>query len=118
MNACEHTKYLVEKYLSKNRRNEDIDATVESKIRSLSFVASAWEQAAEKVSLTKWLQGEFILVLGRACPSVAWSFGAALVDGALRRGAVKKPVSFGIPGLERPATNSRQKPRATFWDRL
>ena len=56
--------------------------------------------------------------LTRACPSVAWSFGAALVDGALRRGAVKKPVSFGIPGLERPATNSRQKPRATFWDRL
>ena len=45
---------------------------------------------------------------------MARSFGAALVDGAPRRGGKRKRLEFALPGLERPATNSRQKPRATF----
>ena len=53
-------------------------------------------------------------LLDRARPSVARSFGAALVDGAPRRGGKRKRLEFALPGLERPATNSRQKPRATF----
>ena len=45
---------------------------------------------------------------------MARSFGAALMDGAPRRGGKRKRLEFALPGLERPATNSRQKPRATF----
>ena len=68
----------------------------------------------ESQALASMKDGKTATGLHRACPSVARSFGASLMDGAPRRGGKRKRLEFALPGLERPATNSRQKPRATF----
>ncbi len=62
--ACPQTEYLVDKWLREGRRNDDVDATVQSKLKPLTFVAAAWDQAQTKISLSDWLAGESILLLG------------------------------------------------------
>lgn len=59
-----YTKDLIELYLSVPERASDILATVATKMGPYSFIAAAWSQASEKVSLKEWGNEESILVLG------------------------------------------------------
>ncbi len=58
------TEELIDLYLGVPERAADILATVATKMAPYGFVAAAWSRAEEKVSLTDWLAGESVLVLG------------------------------------------------------
>ena len=63
--ACSQTEYLLSKYVTGATRDNDIEATIETFMRGLSFVAAAWHHASKPpVSLEQWMQTESILVLG------------------------------------------------------
>lgn len=65
LSACPQTQYLLSKYVTGSNRDNDIEATVETVLRGLSFVAAAWHHADRPpVSLDQWVHSESILVLG------------------------------------------------------
>ena len=98
--ACPQTHYLLSKYVTGSARDNDIEATIETFMRGLSFVAAAWHHAERPpVSLEQWMTSESILVLG-ADPS----FDHILQ--ALNRAVFKRVVELTrrLPDLRRGET--------------
>jgi type IV secretory pathway TraG/TraD family ATPase VirD4 len=63
--SCPQTEYLLAKYVTGSTRDNDIEATLETVLRGLSFVAAAWHHSdKEPVSLDQWMRSESILILG------------------------------------------------------
>lgn len=65
LTMCPETRYMIDKYLTGSQRDSDVDATIETALRNLSFVAAAWHHSDRKpVSLSQWMKSESILILG------------------------------------------------------
>lgn len=63
--ACEDTRYLIDKFVTGQKRDSDIEATIETELRGLRFVAAAWFHSNRPpISLAEWIKTESILVLG------------------------------------------------------
>ena len=64
LESVPETQDLVALYFDEERTGKNVMATIAAKMAPYEFVAAAWSQASEKISLTEWLNDEFILVLG------------------------------------------------------
>lgn len=62
--GCTQTAYLVERYFSNEKTANDVMSTLDTKLRPYQYVAAAWSRANESISLSDWLNDEFVLVLG------------------------------------------------------
>jgi Type IV secretion-system coupling protein DNA-binding domain len=62
--GCPQTAYLVERYFSNEKTANDVMSTLDTKLRPYQYVAAAWSRATESISLSEWLNDEFVLVLG------------------------------------------------------
>jgi type IV secretory pathway TraG/TraD family ATPase VirD4 len=58
------TKDLIPQYFSNERTANDVISTVATKIQRYQYIAAAWSRAQQKISLTKWVTENSILVLG------------------------------------------------------
>lgn len=58
------TRDAVSQYLSAPVTADNIMTEIASRMGAYEFVAAAWGRATHKVSLTHWLENEYILVLG------------------------------------------------------
>ncbi len=64
LRSCPQTEYLIERYFSNEKTANDVMSTLDTKLRPFQYAAAAWSRAKESISLTDWLNGEFVLVLG------------------------------------------------------
>lgn len=64
LRSCPQTEYLIERYFSNEKTANDVMSTLDTKLRPYQYAAAAWSRAKESISLTDWLNGEFVLVLG------------------------------------------------------
>lgn len=53
-------------YFAKESLCQDVLATVANKLAAYPIIAAAWERSPHKVTLTEWVQGSFILVIGNS----------------------------------------------------
>jgi type IV secretory pathway TraG/TraD family ATPase VirD4 len=56
--------HLIDQYLKEDRTASNIISTIATKIAPFEIVAAMWERSTDKISLTKWLTEESILLLG------------------------------------------------------
>jgi type IV secretory pathway TraG/TraD family ATPase VirD4 len=59
-----HTSHLVERYFANERTSNDVMSTLDTKLRPFQYVAAAWSRASESISLSEWLDDQYVLVLG------------------------------------------------------
>lgn len=65
LGLSEHTRHIVEHYLSGTDTHRDIVASIANVMTRLAFVAAMWEHTtAAPVSLSSWVKDESILLLG------------------------------------------------------
>lgn len=62
--SCSQMAYLVERYFSNEKTANDVMSTLDTKLRPYQYVAAAWSRASESISLSEWLEDEYVLVLG------------------------------------------------------
>jgi hypothetical protein len=59
-----HGAYLLRKFLTGTEVDRNVESTIETTMRPLVAVASAWEKAGETMGLQEFLDREMVLVLG------------------------------------------------------
>ena len=64
LSRTKETEDLIPQYFSNERTANDVISTVATKIQRYQYIAAAWSRAQQKISLTKWVTENSILVLG------------------------------------------------------
>lgn len=62
----EYTARVIEKYFGDKRLLNDIFSTIATRMLLYEPIAGCWEAAAERVALTRWIDDEYVLILGNS----------------------------------------------------
>jgi type IV secretory pathway TraG/TraD family ATPase VirD4 len=64
--APELNRFRIETYFKAKTQNRDVLATLGNRIQALQVAARRWERAKETVTVSDWMKGCFVLVLGHS----------------------------------------------------